>query len=136
MRRETEGRDHLEVGESEQKSNRDLQFIWRAFFQQSQTTMSLPRVPRHFSLALSSLVWLWLSGPDGSRHSSGQHPKDITSKIQIIVQLLPVVLPKANSRGPNFCFFMVFEFLSQPRELPSLPRAEIQIFCPFCRLWP
>ena len=67
----------------------------------------------------------FLSGPDGSRHSSDQQrqPQDVNSKIRIIVRnLCPgiFVLPKANSQDVEFCVFAVFEFLSH---LPRNSRA-------------
>ena len=43
-----------------------------------------------------------LSGPDGSRHSSDQHPKDV------------------NSENSNYCPVFVWEFLSSRRQTPEV----------------
>ena len=105
--------------------------------------------------SLKSSKWLWpkffplfyfvtqeLSGPDGSRHSSDQHPKDVNSEnssYNIIWNLCPwiFVLPKANSRGVEFlCFYSVWIFVPPTEKLPSVPGTDIPIFCLFCLLWP
>ena len=67
-----------------------------------------------------------LSGPDGSRHSSDQHPNSRKfRKFELLSNFCPgmFVLPKANSRGKwNFCVFTVFDLLSNTyRETPEPP---------------
>ena len=81
-----------------------------------------------------------LSGPDGSRHSSDQHPKDLRieiPKIQISVRKFLSrngCSPEGNSRDvEDLCFYGPWIFAPPPETLPSLPGTEIQIYCLFCR---
>ena len=92
---------------------------------------------------LTPYIYIYtLSGPDGSRHSSDQHPKVVNSEnsnyCPEFVSGNFFVLPKANSRGIwNFCVFTVFEFLSR---LPGNSRASrgrkfrFFVFFVFCGL--
>ena len=74
----------------------------------------------------SGVVGQGLSGPDGSRHSSDQHSKDVNSENRIcpvFVQFLSGNFSFSRRQTPeawNFCVFTVFEFLSH---LPRTSRA-------------
>ena len=81
-----------------------------------------------------------LSGPDGSRHSNDQHPKDVNSKNSKSCPVFVREFLSSRRQTPevwNFCVFTVFEFLSQ---LPRNSRAsrgwkfQFFVFFVFCGL--
>ena len=87
---------------------------------------------------------LSLSGPDGSRHSSDQHPKpkDVNSKNSNYCPIFVRELLSSRRQTPevwNFCVSTVFEFLSH---LPRNSRASqgrkfrFFVFFVFCGLKP
>ena len=89
---------------------------------------------------LSSYISNFLSGPDGSRHSSDQHPKDVNSENSNYCPIFVREFLSSRRQTPevwNFCVFTVFEFLSH---LPGNSRAsrgrkfQFFVFFVFCGL--
>ena len=78
-----------------------------------------------------------LSGPDGSRHSSDQHPKDIncenSNNCPIFVQEC-LSSRRQTPEGWNFCVFTVFEFLSHLPRNSRASRGQKFRFSVFCGL--
>ena len=76
-----------------------------------------------------------LSGPDGSRHSSDRHPKDVNSKIRIIVQFLSGNVCPPEGKLPRCgisVFLQLFEFLSHlPRNSRSSRGRKFRFFVVF-----
>ena len=82
-----------------------------------------------------------LSGPDGSRHSSDQHPKDVNSEnLTYCLEFVSrnVCPPEGQvPRSGISVFFAVFEFLSHlPRNSRASRGRKFRSFCLFCLLWP
>ena len=81
-----------------------------------------------------------LSGPDGSRHSSDQHPKDANSKNSNYCPIFVREFLSSRRQTPevwNFCVFTVFEFLSHlPRNSRASRGRKFQffVFFVFCGL--
>ena len=81
-----------------------------------------------------------LSGPDGSRHSSDQHPKDVNSENLKYCPIFVRDLLSSQRHIPevwNFCVFTVFEFLSHlPRNSRASRGRKFQffVFFVFCGL--
>ena len=80
-------------------------------------------------------IWLplhTLSGPDRSRHSSNQHPKDVNSENSNYCPIFVREFLSSRRQTPevwNFCDFAVFEVFVPPTEkLPSLLGTEIPVF--------
>ena len=65
-----------------------------------------------------------LSGPDGSRHSSDQHPKDVNSKSSKYCPIFVRELLSSRRQTPevwNFCVLQYLTFCPTYRETPEPP---------------
>ena len=97
--------------------------------------LSLQGKPDHYLLkSLFMTHGQALSGPDGSRHSSNQHPKDVNSEnsnhCPIFVQEFCPPEGKLPRCGISQ-FLQCLNFCPTSRETPEPPGMEIQSFCLF-----